>query len=60
MKKIYYPGLPDHPQHELAKKQMRGFGAVISFDLGSYGGRQPFLAAVRLCSWARASAESRR
>ncbi len=27
-----YPGLPDHPQHELAKRQMRGFGAMISFD----------------------------
>jgi cystathionine gamma-lyase len=32
--KIYYPGLPDHPQHELAKRQMRGFGGMISLDLG--------------------------
>ncbi len=31
-KKIYYPGLPAHPQHELAKKQMRGFGGMISAD----------------------------
>ncbi len=30
--KVYYPGLPDHPQHELAKKQMRGFGGMISAD----------------------------
>src|SRR3954447_8394060 len=34
-KKVYYPGLPDHPQHDLAKRQMNGFGAMISFDLGS-------------------------
>lgn len=33
-KKIYYPGLPEHPQHELAKKQMRGFGGMISVDIG--------------------------
>ena len=33
-KKVYYPGLPVHPQHELAKKQMRGFGGMISCDLG--------------------------
>lgn len=30
--KVYYPGLKDHPQHELAKKQMRDFGAMVSFD----------------------------
>ena len=33
-KKVYYPGLQSHPQHELAKKQMRGFGGMISCDLG--------------------------
>ena len=31
--KVYYPGLPDHPGHELATKQMRGFGGVVSFEL---------------------------
>jgi len=31
--KVYYPGLPDHPGHELAGKQMRGFGGVVSFEL---------------------------
>lgn len=31
--KVYYPGLPSHPQHELAKQQMSGFGAMISFEL---------------------------
>lgn len=35
VKKIYYPGLKSHPQHKLAKKQMRGFGGIISLDLGS-------------------------
>ena len=33
--RVHYPGLPSHPQHELAKRQMRGFGGVISFELGS-------------------------
>jgi cystathionine beta-lyase/cystathionine gamma-synthase len=33
--RVNYPGLPDHPQHELAKRQARGFGAIISFDVGS-------------------------
>ncbi len=31
--KVYYPGLPDHPGHELAKRQMRGFGGMVSFEL---------------------------
>lgn len=34
VKKVYYPGLPDHPQHELARRQMRGFGGMISIELG--------------------------
>ncbi len=33
-KKVYYPGLLSHPQHDLAKKQMRGFGGMISADFG--------------------------
>lgn len=37
VEKVYYPGLPSHPQHELAKRQQRGFGAMLSFDLR--GGR---------------------
>ena len=49
-KKVYYPGLADHPQHELARRQMRGFGAMISFDLGSYENAKKFLDRVRLCS----------
>jgi cystathionine gamma-lyase len=31
--KVYYPGLPDHPQHELAKRQMSGFSGMVSFTL---------------------------
>ncbi|MGQ0646659.1 MAG: trans-sulfuration enzyme family protein [Gemmatimonadaceae bacterium] len=33
--RVFYPGLPSHPQHELACRQMSGFGGMISFDLGS-------------------------
>ena len=33
--KVYYPGLPSHPQHRLASEQMRGFGGMISFEVGS-------------------------
>jgi cystathionine beta-lyase/cystathionine gamma-synthase len=49
-RKVYYPGLPDHPQHELAKRQMNGFGAMISFDLVTYDRAKAFLDRVRLCS----------
>jgi cystathionine gamma-lyase len=31
--RVYYPGLPDHPGHALARRQMRGFGAIVSFEL---------------------------
>jgi cystathionine gamma-lyase len=34
VERIYYPGLTDHPQHELARRQMSGFGGMISIDLG--------------------------
>ena len=33
VERVYYPGLPDHPQHELASRQMDGYGAVVSFVL---------------------------
>ena len=36
IEKLYYPGLESHPQHELAKSQMSGFGGIISLDVGSY------------------------
>jgi cystathionine gamma-lyase/cystathionine beta-lyase/cystathionine gamma-lyase/homocysteine desulfhydrase len=50
VKKVNYPGLASHPQHALAKKQMAGFGALISFELGSFENAGAFLARVRLCS----------
>jgi cystathionine beta-lyase/cystathionine gamma-synthase len=33
---VLYPGLPGHPQHELARRQMRGFGGMLSFDAGTF------------------------
>ena len=33
IERVYYPGLKSHPQHELAKSQMHGFGAMLSFEL---------------------------
>lgn len=35
--KVNYPGLPSHPQHELARKQMMGFGAMLSFEVAGGG-----------------------
>ena len=35
VEKVYYPGLPSHPQHDLAKRQMNGFGGLLTFDVGS-------------------------
>jgi cystathionine beta-lyase/cystathionine gamma-synthase len=48
LQKVNYPGLPDHPHHELAKKQARGFGAIISFDVGSRERADQVLRSVRL------------
>ncbi|HYK43447.1 MAG TPA: PLP-dependent transferase, partial [Thermoanaerobaculia bacterium] len=50
VRKVNYPGLSSHPDHELAKRQMRGFGAMISFELGSFENAAAFLSRVRLCS----------
>jgi len=50
VKRVFYPGLPDHPQHELAKKQMSGFGALISFETGSLSNAKKLLKKVRVCS----------
>ncbi|HEV2381865.1 MAG TPA: cystathionine gamma-synthase [Terriglobia bacterium] len=52
VKKVYYPGLPDHPQHELARRQMTGFGGMIAFDTGSLENAKLVLKNVRLCSLA--------
>ncbi len=47
-----YPGLISHPNHETAKKQMRGFGGMISFDVGSVENGKTLLNNVRLCTLA--------
>ncbi|MEK9137719.1 MAG: PLP-dependent aspartate aminotransferase family protein, partial [Bacteroidota bacterium] len=52
VQKVYHPGLPDHPQHQLAKKQMADFGGMISFELGSLEAAGAFLKKVRLCALA--------
>ena len=49
---VYYPGLATHPQHALAGKQMRGFGGMVAFDLGSLDAARRVLNAVRLCALA--------
>ncbi|REJ15984.1 MAG: methionine gamma-lyase [Bacillaceae bacterium] len=49
VERVYYPGLPSHPQHELAKRQMKGFGAVIAFSIkGGYAETQRFVSALKL------------
>ena len=52
VKRVLYPGLPSHPQHKLAKKQMINFGGMISFDLGNFEKAKKFLKKVQLCSLA--------
>ncbi len=52
VQKVYYPGLKTHPQHELARRQMRGFGGMISFDLGSLDAAKTILKSVRLLALA--------
>src|SRR6202451_84943 len=50
VKKVFYPGLPNHPQHELARRQMSGFGAMISFETGSFSNTQKILKRGRVGS----------
>jgi cystathionine gamma-lyase/cystathionine beta-lyase/cystathionine gamma-lyase/homocysteine desulfhydrase len=49
---VYYPGLNSHPQHALATRQMRGFGGMLAFELGSLEGARRLLNSVRLLSLA--------
>lgn len=48
--KAFYPGLPSHPQHDLAKLQMSGFGALISFETGSLKNANAMLKRVKICT----------
>ena len=52
VKKVLYPGLPDHPQYELAKRQMKGFGSMITFEAGSLKNARKMLRKVQVCSFA--------
>jgi cystathionine beta-lyase/cystathionine gamma-synthase len=52
VRRVLYPGLPDHPGHEIQKRQARGFGAVLTFELGSFEAARKFLDRVRLLSLA--------
>jgi len=48
VEKVYYPGLESHPQHELAKQQMSGFGGIISIELGSLEKARKFAEALKI------------
>jgi len=52
VKRVYYPGLPSHPQHELAARQMRGFGGMISIELGDVTRARKFAESTRVFSLA--------
>ncbi len=47
---VFYPGLKDHPQHALAKKQMSGFGSMITFETGSLKNANKMLKKLHVCS----------
>jgi cystathionine beta-lyase/cystathionine gamma-synthase len=50
VRKVYYPGLKSHPQHELAQRQMSGFGGILSFETGSVENARRVLESVRVCT----------
>jgi cystathionine beta-lyase/cystathionine gamma-synthase len=50
VKEVFYPGLSDHPEHELAKRQMRGFGSMITCETGSLKNANKMLKKLRVCS----------
>lgn len=53
IKKVYYPGLESHPQYDLAKRQMDGFGAMLSFEVkGGFNEARKLMESVKLCSLA--------
>jgi cystathionine beta-lyase/cystathionine gamma-synthase len=52
VREVMYPGLPSHPQYELAKRQMNGFGGMLSFDVGNFEGARRVLNRVRLMALA--------
>lgn len=53
IERVFYPGLESHPQHALAARQMRGFGAVVAYSIkGGYAATQRFVSALRLATQA--------
>src|ERR671916_1004743 len=52
VEKLYYPGSLSHKQHDLAKRQQRGFGGMVAFDVGSLEAARTVLEGVRLCTLA--------
>lgn len=51
VKVVHYPGLKSHPQHDLARKQMSGFGGMLTFEVnGGYEAADRFLSRIRLAS----------
>jgi len=50
IQKVYYPGLPEHPHHRIARAQMKGYGGVVSFDVkGGLKDAKRFLNRLKLC-----------
>ena len=52
VRKVLYPGLPDHPGHEIQKRQARGFGAMITFDVGGFAEAKRLLDRLEVLSLA--------
>ncbi len=52
VRKVLYPGLPDHPGHEIQKRQASGFGAMITIEMGSYANAKAMLDRMRVMSFA--------
>ena len=52
VRKVYYPGLPSHPQHDLARIQQKGFGGMVAFETGSLASAKKVLENVKVCTLA--------
>ena len=50
--KVYYPGSASHPQHALARRQQKGFGGMVAFDVGSLDAARKVLESVKVCTLA--------
>lgn len=52
VKAVHYPGLRSHPNHEIAKRQMRGFGGMVGIDVGTAQAAKTFVDKVKVCTFA--------